>query len=255
MQHLRTTLAILFLPVIYGQTPSDLANTSWRLVKFQPGNDAPLTPADPSKYTLAFDDKGNVSIRIDCNQGRGTWKSTGQNQIEFSPLALTRAACPSADLNTQIPKQWANIHSYALKSGHLFLSLMGDGGTYEFEPEKKAEAPALENTDWKLVRLGDMPITVAKAERQPRLMLTSSTHRASGSGGCNTFSGAYEINNGNRIAFTKMISTMMACVDGMETESAFLKALEHAKTWRIDRTQLDLLDADGNSLAAFSATL
>ena len=49
-------------------------------------------------------------------------------------LALTRAACPPGSLHDQIVKQWGNIRSYVLKDGHLFLSLMADGGIYEFEP-------------------------------------------------------------------------------------------------------------------------
>lgn len=31
-------------------------------------------------------------------------------------------------------KQWGYIRSYVVKDGHLFLSLMADGGIYEFEP-------------------------------------------------------------------------------------------------------------------------
>lgn len=40
-------------------------------------------------------------------------------------------------MHDQIVKQWANIRSYVIKDGHLFLSLMADGGIYEFEPIKK----------------------------------------------------------------------------------------------------------------------
>lgn len=40
--------------------------------------------------------------RIDSNRGRGTWKSTGPRQIEFGPLALTRARCAPGSLHDQI---------------------------------------------------------------------------------------------------------------------------------------------------------
>ena len=30
-------------------------------------------------------------------------------------------------------KQWPFVRSYVIKNGHLFLSLMADGGIYEFE--------------------------------------------------------------------------------------------------------------------------
>jgi para-nitrobenzyl esterase len=75
-----------------------------------------------------------VSVRIDCNRGRGTWDSAGKNQLQFGPLALTRAMCPPESLHDRIVKQWPFVRSYMMKDGRLFLSLMADGGTYEFEP-------------------------------------------------------------------------------------------------------------------------
>jgi heat shock protein HslJ len=116
-----------------------LAGTSWRLVKFQGGDDTTLTPEDRARYTIEFDAAGRLTARIDCNRGRGTWKSSGANQIAFGPLALTRAKCPAGSLHDQIVKQWGNIRSYVLRAGHLFLALMADGGIYEFEPIAKPE--------------------------------------------------------------------------------------------------------------------
>lgn len=113
---------------------STLAGTSWQLVRFQGGDDAILTPDDRSKYTIAFDKSGNVSARVDCNRGGGTWKSSAPGRLQFGPLALTRAMCPAGSLHDQIAKQWTNIRSYVIKDGRLFLSLMLDGGIYEFEP-------------------------------------------------------------------------------------------------------------------------
>jgi para-nitrobenzyl esterase len=66
--------------------------------------------------------------------GRGTWKANGSSQRELGPLALTRAKCPEGSLHDQIAKQWTFVRSYVIKDGHLFLSLMADGGIYEFAP-------------------------------------------------------------------------------------------------------------------------
>jgi para-nitrobenzyl esterase len=63
--------------------PQSLAGTSWQLVKFQGGDDTVLRPGDKSKYTLSFAADGSVGARIDCNRGRGTWKSSGKGQLEF----------------------------------------------------------------------------------------------------------------------------------------------------------------------------
>ena len=113
-----------------------LEGTSWQLVKFQGGDGAVLTPDDKSKYTLAFGADGVVNARIDCNRGRGGWKSAGPNQLEFGPMAITRAQCPPGSLHDQIVKQLPHVRSYVMKDGRLFLSLMADGGVYEFEPAR-----------------------------------------------------------------------------------------------------------------------
>ncbi len=114
-------------------TPA-FAGRSWQLVKFQSSDGTTLTPDDRAKYTIEFVAGGQLTARVDCNRGRGTWKSSGPNQMEFGPLALTRAKCPVGSLHDQIVKQWNYIRSYVMKDGHLFLSLMADGGIYEFEP-------------------------------------------------------------------------------------------------------------------------
>jgi heat shock protein HslJ len=108
-----------------------LSGTSWQLVKFQGGDDTTLTPDDRSKYTIAFGADGQLTARIDCNRGRGSWKASGSNQLALGPLALTRALCPAGSMHDHIVKQWGNIRSYVLREGHLFLSLIADGGIYE----------------------------------------------------------------------------------------------------------------------------
>ena len=98
------------------------------------GDGTVLAPDDKSKYTLAFGADGVVRARIDCNRAQGGWKSAGPNQLEFGPMAITRAQCPPGSLHDQIVKQLPYVRSYVMKQGHLFLSLMADGGIYEFEP-------------------------------------------------------------------------------------------------------------------------
>ena len=137
---LSTILLTTFARVGTAQTSNaaaHLGGTTWQLVKFRGNDDTVLTPRDEVKYTVAFDKPGAVSVRIDCNRGHGTWKSAGPNQLEFGPMALTRAMCLSGDpLNDRLPRDWPYVRSYVLKDGHLFLSLKVDAGTYEFEPMK-----------------------------------------------------------------------------------------------------------------------
>ena len=111
-----------------------LEGTSWRLVKFEGSDETVLTPDDPSKYTFTFEPAGRFTARIDCNRGKGTWKSSQPSHLEFGPLGLTRAMCPPGSLHDQIVKLLPYVRSYVLRDGHLYLSLMADGGIYELEP-------------------------------------------------------------------------------------------------------------------------
>ena len=117
--------------------PQRLVGTSWQLVQFQGGDGTVRTPDDKSKYTLSFADDEVFNVRFDCNRGRGGWKSPGPKQLEFGAMAMTRAQCPPESMHDQLVKHWPYVRSYLIKGGRLYLSLMADGGVYEFEPRPK----------------------------------------------------------------------------------------------------------------------
>ncbi|HEX4769353.1 MAG TPA: META domain-containing protein [Bryobacteraceae bacterium] len=226
-------------------TPSNLTGTSWQLLQFTGRDGKTLAATDPAKYTIAFN-KGAFSMRVDCNRGSGSWESSGPNRLQFGPLLLTRAMCPPDPFNDRIPKDWTDLHSYAIKDNHLFLSLKDNGGTYEFQP-----IVVLENTRWKLTRLGDAP--VPQSQPEPYLTLEADTHRFSGSGGCNWFNGSYEL-DGDHLNFGERVaSTMKMCGKVTETETRFLGALAKTKTWSIAGQELKLSGGEGNVLATLEA--
>jgi copper homeostasis protein (lipoprotein) len=108
----------------------------------------------------------------------------------------------------------------------------------------------LENTYWKLTRLGGKPVSVAAKQREPHFVFDNKTKRIAGSGGCNRFTGTYQ-QNGDRLTFGKMAMTFMACPEGMETERGFTAALEQVGSWKILGEHLELYDGSGGFLARF----
>ena len=115
-------------------TPGSLQGSSWRLVQINMSDGITRAAIERSRYTLGFGADGVLNVRFDCNRGRGTWKSSGPGNLEFGPLALTRAFCPMGSLHDELVRQWPRVRSYVLKDGRLYLSLEADGGTIEFEP-------------------------------------------------------------------------------------------------------------------------
>jgi uncharacterized lipoprotein YbaY/heat shock protein HslJ len=110
----------------------------------------------------------------------------------------------------------------------------------------------LENTYWKLARLGGKAVTVTAKQSEPHFVLDNKAKRIAGFAGCNRFTGTYQ-QNGDRLTFGKMAMTFMACPEEMDTERDFVGVLEQARSWKILGDHLELFDGNGAFLARFEA--
>jgi uncharacterized lipoprotein NlpE involved in copper resistance/heat shock protein HslJ len=111
----------------------------------------------------------------------------------------------------------------------------------------------IEDTYLKLTRLGDHPVPVLEGQREPHIVLHSESGRLAGTGGCDQFSGSYEI-EGTSIRFGMMATTKMACLESKDVDEALLASLETATSFRKTAHHLEFLDADGTVVARFEAT-
>jgi para-nitrobenzyl esterase len=113
---------------------SELAGTDWELVEIQSMDDQRWAPEDPSRYTLELARDGRATMALDCNRGRSSWSSQQAGQLEFSPVASTRALCQDNGLSERYASQFEYVRSYVLRDGHLFLATYADGAIIEFRP-------------------------------------------------------------------------------------------------------------------------
>jgi heat shock protein HslJ len=146
---IRTSLLLALLVAIFpvitsaeltlanAQSASELNGTSWQLVKLQAADESMHVPDDKSKYTITFGRDGRVTTRVDCNRASSTWKSPGAGKLQFGSWSRTSAKCGPRSLHDRIVTEGANVRSYVIKDGHLFLSGMAAGGWYELEPTPK----------------------------------------------------------------------------------------------------------------------
>jgi heat shock protein HslJ len=129
------------LPV--AQPSTSLAGTSWQLHAIQSMDDAQGTTRvpDPQRFTLRFDADGRVRLQLDCNRGTGTWEAAAAGEdsgsLKFGPIATTRAMCPPPHLDQRVGRDLPYVRGYRLKDGKLFMSLMADGGIYEWWPHRE----------------------------------------------------------------------------------------------------------------------
>lgn len=112
-------------------SPNGLAGSTWRLAELQSSDDAIgiVRPDDPSKYEMRFNGDGTMTVRLDCNRGRGKWESAAANQIAFPPFAMTRAMCVGGSLDTRVARELGYVRSYVLNGDRLTLTMMADGGS------------------------------------------------------------------------------------------------------------------------------
>lgn len=130
-RHLILLLTALW---IFEAAATELTGTAWRLVKITSMDDRVYAPDDRSKYTLELLSKGRAAIEADCNRGTGTWTSGSPGQLQFGPIATTRALCPPESLSERYLAQFEWVRSYVMADERLLLATMADGSIIEFEP-------------------------------------------------------------------------------------------------------------------------
>ena len=89
-----------------------------------------------------------------------------------------------------------------------------------------------------------------QGRRRATLRFEADTARVGGFAGCNQFGGPYAI-DGDSLRFGPLVSTMMACTEGMQLESEYLAALQATRRYELSSTQLKLFGPSG-PVARFS---
>jgi len=111
----------------------------------------------------------------------------------------------------------------------------------------------LTETYWKLTELmGQQIVKKDDLNKEMHLILKKEGNRVSGHGGCNSFMGSYSIEDGNRISFSQLAGTLMAC-NNMEREKEFMEVLQKVDNYTINGKMLSLNKAKMATLARFEA--
>jgi len=87
----------------------------------------------------------------------------------------------------------------------------------------------LENTSWQLASFGAFGMEIPVIADSLITLEFSADGEVGGSGGCNSYSGVYQVQN-DTLLFSEIVSTLIACVDEdvMQQEIDYLAALQVA---------------------------
>jgi len=123
------------------------------------------------------------------------------------------------------------------------------------QTELTATKSEIQETHWTLIELMGKPVVLNEnMKKEIFIVLNKDGNSVHGFAGCNTIMGKFELKEGNRITFSAMASTMMACPD-MATESEFNKMLGTVDNYCINNGVMTLNKAKMAPLARFEAVM
>jgi len=110
----------------------------------------------------------------------------------------------------------------------------------------------LTGSDWRLVSLGPSGAEVDVVAGTTVTVRFGEDGRASGSTGCNSYSGTYQV-RGDNVSFSRLVSTRRACLDqnANQQEQRFLSTLEAANRFRLSSNRLTILSDRSRSVLNF----
>jgi heat shock protein HslJ len=225
-----------------------LENATWRLTEL-PGQTLPAAQ-DRTAVTVSFE-AGRVHGFSGCNQFMGSYTLEGQRLV-LGAVGGTMMACPepAMSIESRFLKSFSGALNVAVAGNALTLTPADGGKALQFE---RAPPPRLEGVQWEVTGYNNGRQAVVSPRIGTRLTLTFQDGQLSGSSGCNRFHGAFTA-EGFKLKIQPLATTRMACEDEvMAQEQAFLRALESATTWAIDRGMLDVHRADGERVLTASA--
>ena len=145
----------------------------------------------------------------------------------------------------------------------FLLVLISCGGNKQTVNDADANEIAIEQSDfdqqitekyWKLIELEGKKVEMAEnQEREVFFTLKANDNTVRGFAGCNSITGEYELEEGNRIRFTNMGITMMICPDVEVNEAEFMEVFELANNFTIHNDTLSLNVGRRAPLALFEA--
>ena len=108
---------------------------------------------------------------------------------------------------------------------------------------KSSASSALQGT-WKLTQYGSSDVMMPAVEDADASLAFADDGTVSGSGGCNSLGGTYEV-KGSEITFGAITSTLMACDDARNAQESFVtQVLTGTAQYEVDAQTLTITNGD-----------
>ncbi len=179
--------------------------------------------------TFTWNEKG-TTITLEDLTGSASQYFVGENTLTQSDIEGNRI---TGDL----------AQNYMLKKESSANTTISDNSETEI---------SIIGIKWKLVELMGNAVNIKGGHGKEPFLQLDAKGRMSAYGGCNSMTGDYELKEGNRISFSNIAATMMACTN-METEKILAEVLGKTDSYIVSGNSLSLNRSRMASLARFEA--
>ena len=231
------------------QAAPDLEGSRWMLASYVDAAGETVS-ALPNREPTAEFRAGRVSGSAGCNTYAASFEA-GDGKLTIGRAISTMMACEPSIMAQEraFLKNLQAAASYKLDGDRLTVADAQGKMLLALGAEKP---PVLTGATWLMTSYNNGRGAVQSALAGVEVTaIFGEDGTLSGNSGCNTYSAAYTV-DGDKIEIGPARTTRKMCPQPVMTqETAYLKALEGAATFRMERSRLTLRDAGGAAMAAF----
>ncbi len=234
-----------------GPVASALPGTEWELGTIGSKDGTVSSVLSGTTITLIFDEE-TLSGSAGCNRYFGSFEVT-DDQIAFGAIGSTKMHCGEAGVMEQEQRYLAMLGEVSsFEIGSDSLTLFDEEGHARLVFHPKATEMNLESGKWMLESITeDGTVTGALPDRAVTAIFDNGS--LGGTGGCNSYSAAYEVSEDGGLKIEPPIQTLVYCMpeEIMDQESRYFSLLTDTAIFKIDGDTLTLFDADGVATLKF----
>jgi heat shock protein HslJ len=231
------------------KTATSLEGVSWSLDSYLNTEGQTANVLNYTEITALFE-SGRVSGNGGCNNYAGSYVTEGNN-ITISQLLSTMMFCED-NVSSQESVYLLNLQKAATYIISDSLLRMSDANGTVLLTYSVVQPLPLVGTNWSMLNYNNGREAVVGALTGTEVTaIFGADGNLTGTAGCNNYRAGYQV-DGNNVTIGPAATTRMLCSEPegiMEQETAYLRAIENAATYNIDRQQL-WLRYENESIAA-----
>jgi heat shock protein HslJ len=226
-----------------------LEGTEWTLASLH-GDE----PAAGTSLTLAFYEDNYLEGSAGCNHYGANYAASDQG-FRMSEIGRTRFECEAPPgimpQDHAFFEALASIAAYHATEDRLeFRNTRGQTVLVYARKLPPVVDAALANTEWLLTSLFGNSLL-----EESRITLNLGEDGFEGFAGCNNYGGEYEAADEGKLLMSDTFLTAMDCPSPegiVEQETAYIEALNSSATYRVTNDRLEIADASGEVMLAFT---